>query len=635
MATVIDSLLIQLGFDPDSGGANVFENSLDGIIKKTDKFNSDMAGLRNGALAAGAVIGAAMYKAANAAMEFESAMADVKKVVDFDTPEGLVNMREELLELSTQIPITAEGFAQIAAAAGQSGIAADEITVFAEAAAKMGTAFDISAEQAGQSMAEMRVAFKMSQEEVGGLVDQINYLGDSTPNSAAKILQIVQRIGPLGEIAGVSAEQIAAMGASITALEPEIVSTGLKNMMINLTKGSAATKGQIGAFAELGMTTEAVALGMQEDSEAMINTVLNAIKGAKPEEQAALINTIFGAEALPVVAQLISNGEMLEKNLSAIGDASLYAGSAQKEFETRSATTANQIELLKNNLNVAAITVGDILLPAIGRVVEAVTPLVQQFAAWAKENPELITQMLMIAGAIIGVILAITGIGLAVSAFLSALTGLGAILGVIGAGLSFILGPIGLIILAIGAIIGLLVLIYMNWEQIAAGMVAEWERIKAAFSAAVAAISAWWSGLMASLSAAFSAYVAYLQSAMANIVAAFSAVVGAIFGVWSGLWSGVKSMAGAAIDWIIGKVQSLVGMITGAIGKVKELASYSPSELGGKAASWAAGKLGFGGGGNKTSNVNQTFNVSSAKDASNIAKNSTGGTRSRNTGVKQ
>ncbi|MGN8581997.1 UNVERIFIED_CONTAM: phage tail tape measure protein, partial [Campylobacter jejuni] len=92
-------------------------------------------------------------------------------------------------------------------------------------------------------MAEMRVAFKMSQDEVGGLVDQINYLGDSTPNSAAKILKIVQRIGPLGEIAGVSAEQIAAMGASITALEPEIVSTGLKNMMINLTKGSSATKG--------------------------------------------------------------------------------------------------------------------------------------------------------------------------------------------------------------------------------------------------------------------------------------------------------------------------------------------------------------------------------------------------------
>lgn len=617
MATVIDSLLVRLGFDPDNRGANIFENRLEGVIGTVDKFNSDMAGLRNGALAAGAAIGAVLYKATNAAMEFESAMADVKKVVDFDTPDGLANMRDELLELSTQIPITAEGFAQIAAAAGQSGIAADEITEFAEAAAKMGTAFDISAEQAGQSMAEMRVAFKMSQDEVGGLVDQINYLGDSTPNSAAKILQIVQRIGPLGDIAGVSAEQIAAMGASITALEPEIVSTGLKNMMINLTKGSSATKGQIGAFAELGMTAEAVAAGMQKDSKAMINGVLNAIKQANPDEQAALINTIFGAEALPVVAQLISNGEMLEKNLSAIGDASLYAGSAQKEFETRSATTANQIELLKNNVNVAAIAVGEILLPAISQVFEAVTPLIQKFTEWAQANPELIKQFLIISGAIIGLILAITGIGLAVSAVLAGLTGIGAILGAVMAGVSLILSPIGLLIAAIGAIIVLLWLVYDNWAQISAGIAAEWQRLT--------------SILMSYIDSA----VAYISGIVASLSAVFSSVVATISGLWSGLWEGIKSAAASAIDFVIGKVQALIGMISGALTQVKNLANFNPVALGGKAASWIGSKFGGKGGNSNTSSVNQTFNVSSAAQASNIARNSTGGNRSRNTGVKQ
>lgn len=590
MATVIDDLLVRLGFDPDNRGANLFERRLEGVIGTAEKFNQDMAGLRNAALAAGAALGAVLYKATSAAMEFESAMADVKKVVDFDTPDGLVNMREELLELSTQIPITAEGFAQIAAAAGQSGIAANEITVFAEAAAKMGTAFDISADQAGQAMAEMRVAFKMSQEEVGGLVDQINYLGDSTPNSAAKILQIVQRIGPLGEIAGVAADQIAAMAASVTSLEPEIVSTGLKNMMINLTKGSSATKSQIGAFQELGMTTEAVALGMQKDSKAMIDSVLNAIKGAKPEEQAALINSIFGAEALPVVAQLINNSELLATNLNAVGDSSLYAGSAQREFETRSATTANQIELLKNNLNVAAITVGDIFLPAIGQAVEAVTPLIQAFADWAKENPELIKQMLLISGAIIGVILAISGIGLAVSAFLAGLTGLGAVLGMVAGGLSLLLSPIGLIIIAIGVIIGLLWLVYKNWAQIVAGLAAEWGKLKALFSSGAAAIS----------------------------------------GIWSGLWGRVKSMAGAAIDFVIGKVRALTSLISGALSSITKIGNF-------KMPSFSVPKI-FGaskaGGSNNSSSVTQNFNVNSANQASLIAKNSIpSAVRNRNNGV--
>ena len=45
----------------------------------------------------------------------------------------------------------------------------------------MGVAFDISAQESGQAMAEMRTAFKMSQPEVVSLADKINYLGNNTP----------------------------------------------------------------------------------------------------------------------------------------------------------------------------------------------------------------------------------------------------------------------------------------------------------------------------------------------------------------------------------------------------------------------------------------------------------------------
>ncbi|UTW68688.1 phage tail tape measure protein [Anaerobacillus sp. HL2] len=41
----------------------------------------------------------------------------------------------------------------------------------------MGVAFDVTADEAGQMMAEWRTAFKMNQTEVSTLADQINYLG--------------------------------------------------------------------------------------------------------------------------------------------------------------------------------------------------------------------------------------------------------------------------------------------------------------------------------------------------------------------------------------------------------------------------------------------------------------------------
>ena len=44
-----------------------------------------------------------------AAMKFESTMADVRKVMDFDTPEQFNEMGKDILELSKNIPMTAEG----------------------------------------------------------------------------------------------------------------------------------------------------------------------------------------------------------------------------------------------------------------------------------------------------------------------------------------------------------------------------------------------------------------------------------------------------------------------------------------------------------------------------------------------
>ena len=139
-----------------------------------------------------------------AAMQFESSMADVKKVVDFDTPQQFKEMSRDILELSKRIPMTAEALAQIVASGGQSGIAKQDLTAFAESAAKMGVAFDITAEQAGDMMAKWRTAFKMGQDDVNKLADKINYLGNTTAASAPLISDVVTRIGPLGEVGGVA-----------------------------------------------------------------------------------------------------------------------------------------------------------------------------------------------------------------------------------------------------------------------------------------------------------------------------------------------------------------------------------------------------------------------------------------------
>lgn len=73
--------------------------------------------------------------------------------MDFDTPQQLKEMESQILSMTHKIPMAATELAKIAASGGQLGVARQDIAQFTETIAKMSVAFDMSAEQAGDSMA--------------------------------------------------------------------------------------------------------------------------------------------------------------------------------------------------------------------------------------------------------------------------------------------------------------------------------------------------------------------------------------------------------------------------------------------------------------------------------------------------
>lgn len=375
------------------------------------------AGQFKSAALATAVAAAPIAAATNEAIKFESTMADVRKTVDFDTPEQFKQMSADIIALSQQLPMSAEGIAQIVAAGGQSGIAREDLIAFAQDAVKMGIAFDITADQAGEMMSKWRTAFGMSQDEVVTLADKVNYLSNVTAASSGDISDIVTRVGPLGEVAGVNAGQIAALGASMAGVgvQSEIAATGIQNLMLGLVAGEGATKTQIEAFQRLGLNAVDVAKRMQTDAVGTIVDVLARIKELPEETQAVALTDLFGKESIKAIAPLLTQLDNLKTNFQRVGDASQYAGSMDKEYVARAGTTANQINLAKNNIMAFAINIGSVLLPAVNSVMQGIAAVSGAFATWAGENPELVSGLLMIIGVLAGVTLAALGIRAAVS----------------------------------------------------------------------------------------------------------------------------------------------------------------------------------------------------------------------------
>ena len=326
------------------------------------------------------------------AEKFENYMADVVKYVDgLADATGKISdkvadngktyaqnyeaMKDAIKDLSTQIPYTQEDLTRLAAAAGQSGKAMEDlikidgsgnVTGFLRDIAMTGAAMDISADQAGNWAAKWEQSLKMTHEEVMVLFDQINYLGANSATTAAEIAEAVNSAASLGQVGGVSAATTAALADAMlaTGVSTDRVGTSIKRMIVNLSKGASATKAQKEQFEEMGMSAEWVAKAMQEDSVGTLDTIFKAINDLPQERQVAALSTLFGQWAIEGGAKIVNNLDVYRKALEMVSDPSLYTGSMEREFNIKSQTPEAIETMLKNTKTALKIEIGDAFLPA-------------------------------------------------------------------------------------------------------------------------------------------------------------------------------------------------------------------------------------------------------------------------------
>lgn len=449
-------------------GVDKLSPALSSMQKKIKGFqkgikSSGLADFSMGDLIGGGAFAAPFIAGAKAAIDFESQMADVRKVVDFDTPKQFAEMSEDILKMSDRLPMAASDIAKLVAAGGQAGIAREDLKQFAEDALKMGVAFDQSADQSGEMMAKWRTSFKMTQGEVVSLADKINYLSNNGAANAQQISDIVTRIGPLGEVAGIASGQIAALGATLAGVgvEQEIAATGIKNFMLAITGGS---KQQQEAFQFLGFNSKKLAADMQKDAQGTMLKVLESISNLDKARQPKALNVLFGKESIGAIAPLLTNLDLLKKNFNMVGDASQYTGSMQKEYEARAATTANQLQLLRNQATHAGVALGNALLPQINASASGLMPLIQKATDFVSRNPAMVRALLGAAAGFVALRVAVAGASMALKI------------------MSFVASasPIGLIIRGIALAAGVLI---ANWDVVGPFFKEVWGSIKPYFEA--------------------------------------------------------------------------------------------------------------------------------------------------------
>lgn len=616
------------------GVCSSFKILRDESLKTTQKMGAlaktGMASLGTLASSATAVAGT-IRGLADPAIKFESAMADVKKVVNFDTPAQFKEMGDDILKLTRTIPMAGEEIAAIVAAGGQSGVARENLLGYAKDAATMGVAFDMAAGDAGEAMATMANVLGKPITEMAQFGDVINHLSDNANSKAKDIVNVITRVGSDTRMLGLTEKQSAALGSTFLSMgkAPELAAQAVKGMsssFLQLKAGEHAKE-----LKQLGFTTKSFAAAMNKDAQGAISSFIEKVKKMPKDKQYPLLAKIFGKQYADDVLLLAQNTGEYNRQLGLLQETDAngnlkYIGSMQREFENRSNTTENKLTKLKNSLTEIAEKIGEAFLPVITSFVENITPVIYSITEWVGTNPQIMEWVLTVGGgigAVVGGLLTLhsafsfvaAGLlpfikaGKFLSGFLwkvlfSAISklslGLGYFIGYVIKGAmmfgkailimsrALLANPIGLIITGIAVAA---YLIYENWAKVGPWFSELWGKVSGVFSNA-------WNGITNFCSTAWTNISNFFTSGIGNITATilnwsplglFYQILQPVLNLFGielpgkfsefgsnliqGLVNGIRNAWESAKEWVVSLGQSIKGWFT------SEVEIHSPSRV--------------------------------------------------------
>lgn len=569
---------------------------------------------------------------AEPAIKFESAMADVKKVVDFKSPEGFANLSKDILKLTRTLPMTAEELAAITASGGQLGVAEADLKDFTTTIAKMSVAFDMSAQDSGDAMAKLANVYKIPIKDIGNLGDAINELSNSSPAKASNIVSTLGRIGGVAKQFGLTENAAAALSNSFVSLgkTPEVAGTAINGMLTKLMTADKGGKKFQAALKSMGLNAKDLKKAIGQDAQGALTNFLKQIQKLPKEKQMGALVDLFGLEYADDVAVLAGNVEVLEKSLKTLQDTDAdgkanYLGSMEKEFSARAATTENGLQLLKNSASEFWTALGAKLLPVINNVAGKLGGMVHWLTDLITQNSWFADTLLYLGGAIAGVFTgfsALTAVigGVSMSwvvmgkpiiktiSFIRSFLGWGRQLIMLFSVLSvkvldmaitfgksilmmsraLLTNPIGI---TIAIIAGLAYLLWDNWEKIGPWFTSLWQTVSGAFSSAWSTITVFCSEAWTNISNFFTSGIGNITATILNWspLGLFYQILQPVLNLFGielpgkfsefgsnliqGLVNGIRTAWEGAKEWVVGLGQSIKGWFT------SEVEIHSPSRV--------------------------------------------------------
>jgi TP901 family phage tail tape measure protein len=522
------------------------------------------------AAAAGAAsIGVGLAASVRVAADYEKVLTEIGKTANASGSE-LKGISKDLLALSgrnrTNLgpAILAEGVQDLVA----QGLELNDAVASIETLGRVATATNSNLLDVTKTGFQLQNALKIRPTELKATFDALAFAGKAGAFELKDMAQFMPTIAAAAGTLGIQGKQgaiaLASMMQMVRKDAPDAgqATTRLTDAMLKMTAPDAVKN-----FKKFGVNIEQVLKNARKKGVNPMEAALDELQRVTGGD-AFKLSQIFGdKEAKLGLMSLMKYRKEYEK-LKADAGGSAAAGSVDKDYQRQIQTFSGTLASFQNSSQRLGITLGNALLPPLTRIAEAITPLVEKFAAFAEKNPGITTGIVVMAGAFAGLIVALpviagvisaigtigTAIG-AVTAAIPALAGIGTVLAVAG-------GPITLIIAGIVGIGAAIYALVKNWGAVKQAGVSAWAGVQAAWGRFTSWIGNVFNQALGVIRAWGPKVLAVMFPIPAMIIRLFS---GSGIGekIITAIINGLKAKAGELFGWIRGTWSKITGFFGG------------------------------------------------------------------------
>lgn len=317
------------------------------------------------AKATGAAVVAGGAASLKASISFESAFAGVKKTVNA-TDKELSTMRKDILNMSKEMPTSANEIAGVAEAAGQLGIKTKNIAGFSKTMVMLGDSTNMSADTAATSLARLANITGMPQTQFDRLGSTIVDLGNNLATTEQEITDMALRLAGAGSQVGMSEADILSFAGALSSvgIEAEAGGSAFSTLMSKMNLATTTGGEDLQAFAQVaGMSSGQFKKAFKEDAAGAIISFIQGLDN---------INKNGGSAIKTLDDMGLSDIRMRDALLRAAGASGTFTDALKtgnkawnenkaltNEAKQRYKTLESRIKILGNKFTALGIAVGD------------------------------------------------------------------------------------------------------------------------------------------------------------------------------------------------------------------------------------------------------------------------------------